>query len=172
MSQKFPVDEFDSASAHGGRHRARRTAKDRLLEWVRIFVAAVVVAGAGFGVLKIVDANSMYSGDISFGTASQAPAITDPGINVLDGKVGDLGAKVGEALRTAGFNVLTAVNLVDENDELIKVKKTVILITDEAFTAEASDLKKAIGEYPVQISSKYTSPITLILGEDFVLKSN
>jgi hypothetical protein len=172
MAQKFPIDEFDAVELHGGRHRERRTAKHRLIEWVRIFVAAAVVAGAGYGVLKIVDNATMYTGDISFGTASQAPAITDPGVNVLDGKVGDLGAKVGEALRTAGFNVLTAINLVDSNDNLIKVKATTIFITDEAFNAEASDLAKAIGDYPIVVSTKYAGPITLVLGEDFVLNGN
>ncbi len=172
MSQKFPSDEFDAVEPHGGRHRERRTAKHRLIEWVRIFVAAALVAGAGYGVLKIVDNASMYTGDISFGTASQAPAITDPGVNVLDGKVGDLGVKVGEALKAAGFNVLTAINLVDKDDNLIKVKATKIFITDEAFTAEASDLAKAIGDYPIEISTEYVGPITLVLGEDFVLKGN
>ena len=46
MAKKFPLDEFDSATVHGGRHRARRTAKDRVLEWIRIFVAAALVAAA------------------------------------------------------------------------------------------------------------------------------
>ena len=61
MSQKFPLDEFDSAVAHGGRHRVRRTPKIRALEFVRILVVALVVAVLGYFGLKLVDSANLFS---------------------------------------------------------------------------------------------------------------
>jgi hypothetical protein len=33
-------------------------------------------------------------------------------------------------------------------------------------------LAKTVGDYPIVVSTKYAGPITLVLGEDFVLNGN
>ncbi|MEY4971081.1 MAG: hypothetical protein RLZZ404_7, partial [Actinomycetota bacterium] len=114
MAKKFPIDEFDSATVHGGRHRARRTAKDRIYEWVRIFVAAAVVAGVGYGTLKYVENSSVFDGYLPSSNSSPS-ASTDsrPGVVVLDGGDENLSGAAGQILKDAGYNVTGASVLVD-----------------------------------------------------------
>ena len=47
MADKFPTDEFDAAPVHGGRHRIRRTAKHRILEFLKIASFSAIVALVG-----------------------------------------------------------------------------------------------------------------------------
>ena len=169
MAQKFPIDEFDSVVAHGGRHRAKRTAKDRLFEWFRIFIAATVVAGSAYVGLNLVENASVFNGEISSPTPSATIAATvDPGVTVLDasGQAG-LAAKVAHLLLDAGFNVLTAANAVDVENQPVEAEKTIIFINDEAAKAEATKVAAKLGKYSVEISTNYPGPITVFLGTDY-----
>lgn len=168
MAQKFPIDEFDSVSAHGGRHRAKRTAKDRVFEWARIVVAATVVAGSSYFGLNLVENASVFSGEVSAPAPSAAATTTDPGVTVLDasGQAGQAG-KVGHLLLDAGFNVLTAANAVDFENQLVESDKTVVFINDEVAKAEATKVAAKIGKVAVEISTDYPGPITVLLGSDY-----
>ena len=106
MAKKFPIDEFDSATVHGGRHRARRTAKDRVLEWIRIFVAAAVVAGGGYLTLKFVENSSVFDGYLPSSNSSPEASISaKPAVLVLDGGDENLAGAAGKFLQDAGYNV-------------------------------------------------------------------
>ena len=74
-SKKFPTDELDSLPEHGGRHRARRTARDRVREFLRVLVVATIVAGLGLFALRVVDASLMPQ--------ATAGDLLDAGLNVL-----------------------------------------------------------------------------------------
>ena len=78
MSQKFPLDEFDSVASHGGRHRVRRTPKIRALEFLRIVVVALLVAVVGYFGLKFVDSANLFS------TSEPVPTISVTDISVED----------------------------------------------------------------------------------------
>ena len=168
MAQKFPIDEFDSVSAHGGHHRAKRTGKDRFFEWARIVVAATVFAGSGYFGLNIVENASVFSGEVSAPAPSAASTTTDPGVTVLDasGQAG-LAGKVGHLLLDAGFNVLTAANAVDFENQPVESDKTVVFINDEVAKAEATKVAAKIGKVAVEISTDYPGPITVFLGSDY-----
>ena len=169
MAQKFPIDEFDSVVAHGGRHRAKRTAKDRLFEWFRIFVAATVVAGSAYIGLNLVESASVFNGEISSPTPSAtAAASIGPGVTVLDasGQAG-LAGKVGHLLLDAGFNVLTAANAVDSESKPVEGEKTVVFINDESAKAEATKVAAKLGKFAVEVSTNYPGPITVFLGADY-----
>lgn len=168
MAQKFPIDEFDSVSPHGGHHRAKRTAKDRIFEWMRIFVAATVVAGSGYFALNLVESASVFNGEVSAPTPSAAATTTDPGVTVLDasGQSG-LAGKVGHLLLDAGFNVLTAANAVDFENNPVESEKTLVYINDEAAKTEATKVAAKLGTVPVEVSSNYPGPITVLLGSDY-----
>jgi hypothetical protein len=168
MAQKFPIDEFDSVSAHGGRHRAKRTAKDRIFEWTRIFVAATVVAGSGYFALNLVESASVFNGEVSAPAPSATATTTDPGVTVLDasGQAG-LAGKVGHLLLDAGFNVLTAANAVDFENQPVESEKTLVFINDEAVKAEATKVAAKLGKVAVEMSTDYPGPITVFLGSDY-----
>lgn len=170
MAKKFPIDEFDSATVHGGRHRARRTAKTRVLEWVRIFVAAALVSGLGYGTLKFIENSSVFSGYLpSSNSSPMASADAKPGVTVLDGGNENLAGAAGEILKEAGFNVLGASVLVDANKKPVKIKTTVITISDDLFRAEAEAIAAKIGSPEVVVSPEFAGPITVVLGSNYKL---
>ena len=168
MAQKFPIDEFDSVAAHGGRHRAKRTPKDRVFEWTRIFVAATVVAGSAYFGLNIVENASVFTGEVSAPASSAAATTTDPGVTVLDasGKDGVAGT-VAHLLLDAGFNVITAANAVDFENQPVESEQTIVFINDEAAKAEATKVAAKLGKVAVEISANYPGPITVIVGLDY-----
>ena len=168
MAKKFPIDEFDSATVHGGRHRARRTAKDRILEWIRIFVAAALVAGAGYGTLKLVENSSVFDGYLPTGNSSPSASVdARPEVVVLDGGTKDLAGKAGQLLKDAGYNVTGASKLVDADKKPIKIETTVVTITDELFRADAEAIAAKIGSPAVVVSPEFKTPITVVLGTNY-----
>jgi hypothetical protein len=173
MAKKFPIDEFDSATVHGGRHRARRTAKDRVLEWIRIFVAAALVAGLGYGTLKFVENSSVFDGYLpSSNSAADANVSAKPGVQVLDGGDKNLASDAGRLLKESGFNVTETAILVDANNKRVKIKTTVVTITDELFRADAEAIAAKIGNPEVVVSPEFAGPITVVLGSNYKKPTN
>jgi hypothetical protein len=168
MAKKFPIDEFDSATVHGGRHRARRTAKDRVLEWLRIFVAAALVAGIGYGSLKFIENSSVFDGYLPSSNSSPSASVdARPAVVVLDGGKKDQAAKVGQLLKDSGFNVTGASKLVDANKKPILIQTTVVTITDELFRSDAESIAAKIGNPEVVVSPEFAGPITVVLGSNY-----
>ncbi len=169
MAQKFPLDEFDSAIAHGGRHRVRRTPKIRALEFLRILVVAIVVAVLGFFGLKLVDSANLF-------TATSAPvqtvSISDVAkgleITILDATTTSGTAdKVATSLVDAGFNVVSAGLLGGEVSSKSQIDQTVVYYFDAGDKAAAAVIAKALGTYPVKQSTAYAGAVTIVIGTDF-----
>ena len=166
MAKKFPIDEFDSATQHGGRHRVRRTGKDRLFEWVRIFVAAAVIAVLGYGGLKLVESSTVFEGVLPAPSASASDAA--PGVKLLDGTGVDAKvAKASTVLIDGKYNFLGAAKLQDANNKPIAIEKTLIVITDEVFRSQATEIAALFANAPIQVSTEFAGPITVVLGKDF-----
>jgi hypothetical protein len=169
MSQKFPLDEFDSVAAHGGRHRVRRTPKIRALEFVRILVVALIVATLGFFGLKLVDSANLF-------TATSAPVETVSvqdiakglEITVLDATaVNGTADKVAKTLVDAGFNVISASELSGDSSSKAQVPATTVYYFDSGDKAAAAVIAKALGAHPVMQSTAYAGAITVVIGTDF-----
>ena len=168
MAKKFPIDEFDSATQHGGRHRVRRTGKDRLFEWVRIFVAAALIAVLGYGALKLMENSTVFDGVLSAPSPSATASDAAPGVKLLDGTgVEATVAKASTALIDGKYNFLGAAKLQDSAGKAISIEKTLIVITDEVFRSQATEIAALFGDAPVQVSTEFAGPITVILGKDF-----
>jgi len=166
MAQKFPKDEFDSATVHGGRHRARRTKRDRVREFVRVLVAATLVGLSGIIGLKIIDGSVVIDPSelVQPSPSASTSSVKATGVTVLDATGQDgLASKVAHKLLDEGWNVLTADNL----DSAAVPEKTQVLISSPQFEAASKSLLKTLGEYEVQVSVGYSDPITVVLGEDF-----
>jgi LytR cell envelope-related transcriptional attenuator len=169
MAQKFPLDEFDSAVAHGGRHRVRRTPKIRALEFLRILVVALVVAAIGYFGLKLVDSANLFK---ATATPVASISISDVAkgleITILDSRVQTGTAdKVATTLVDAGFNVISAGQLSGDSSKNSEVAQTVVYYFDAADKAAAAVIAKVLGAYPVQQSSAYAGAVTVVIGTDF-----
>jgi hypothetical protein len=170
MPKNFPIDEFDSAISGGGRHRAARTARDQVREWLRVVVAAAVISVGGYLSLSLIGQSSVFAGYIpSINPNPTASTQALPEVSVLDGGGAELGAAAGQVLRDAGFNVTGASVLVDSDSKPIATAETVVLITDEIFTAAATDIAAKIGNPKVMVSTQFPGPITVVLGADYAL---
>ncbi len=164
MPKKFPIDEFDSVEPHGGRHRARRTKRDRARELFRVFVVAAVVAGVAFFSLRVIDQGVKFNS----GSTPTQVAFVDPmkqtGVTVLDSTSADgLASKVAHKLLDAGWNVLTSDNLSDGASH----KTTIVYVSASTYQAAATSLLKTLGKFEVHVDASYADPITVVLGSDY-----
>ena len=166
MAQKFPKDEFDSATVHGGRHRARRTKRDRVREFVRVLLAATVVGLCSIIGLKIVDGSVVIDPSelVQASPSASTSSVKATGVTILDatGQTG-LASQVAHDLLDAGWNVLTADNVAASPVP----EKTQVLISSPQFEAASKSLLKTLGDYEVQVSVNFSDPITVVLGADF-----
>jgi LytR cell envelope-related transcriptional attenuator len=168
MSKKFPIDEFDSVTAQGGRHRVRRTGKTRAVEFFRVAIVALVVAGVGFFGLKLIDSANLFA-------AAPAPVETVSAQDIAQGlEIGVIDAtnvagtadKVAKSLVDSGYNVTSATEL-SAGTSHSTVKNTIIYYFDTANKAAAKVIAAALGAYPVQQSTAYAGAITVVIGADY-----
>ena len=164
MSQKFPLDEFDSAVSHGGRHRVRRTRKIRVLEFVRIVVVAVV----GYFGLTLVASANLFSASEPVPTISVTDIAKGLEITVLDATATSGTAdRVAATLVDGGLNVVSAGQLGGESSSNTEVGQTIVFFLNVDDKAAAAVIAKTLGGYPVKQSTAYAGAVTVVLGADF-----
>ena len=168
MSQKFPLDEFDSVVSHGGRHRVRRTPKIRALEFLRIVVVALVVAVVGFFGLKFVDSANLFSTAEPVPTISVTDIAKGLEITVLDAtNVSGTADRVATTLVDGGFNVVSAGLLGGDSSSNTEIEQTIVFFFNVDDKAAAAVIAKTLGGYPVKQSTAYAGDVTVVLGADF-----
>jgi LytR cell envelope-related transcriptional attenuator len=161
MSKKFPLDDFDNLPAHGGRHRIRRTGLDRVREFLRIMILAVVVAGVGFFGLTWADSSNIFQGSVPKPTAV-ADATKGYSITVLDAtETAGTAGKLGHKILDAGYTIVTTDNAAK------KQAKTVIYYSNVDYKATAQALTAIVGKFPLKLSTAYSDAITVVLGADY-----
>lgn len=164
MPKKFPTDEFDFVEPHGGRHRARRTKRDRARELLRVTVVAAVVAGLAFFTLRVIDNGVKFDSGSTPTVSAFADPLKSTGVTVLDSTQADgLASKVAHKLLDAGWNVLTADNLSDGS----RHDSTIVYVSSDAYKAAATSLLRTLGKYSVQVDGTFGDPITVVLGPDY-----
>ena len=177
MAKKFPLDEFDALpelSGRAGRHLARRTGKDRAIDFGKIALAATLIAAAGYVGLRLIDNASIFTDSIADPSASASASADAKGdgaaISVLDGTAStDRASKVAQLLLDKKWNVVSASQLNLAGGEDTKV--TFIYIKDETFRAASESLISDLGEFQIVVSDQFTDPITIVLGKDYALPS-
>ena len=167
MADKFPMDEFDAAPQHGGRHRIRRTAKHRVNEFLKIVVISAVVALVGFGGLKLIDnLNSFDSTTVV--VAQNTDDLNRPVVVVLDGTTAQGLATKWATKLANNYNVATAANYVPTTGGQVATTTVYYRDSSNAFTAAA--IAKLIGTKTgtavVTQSNDFTDAITVVLGTD------
>ena len=172
MSQKFPLDDFDFNREVGGRHRARRGGSDRLLEFVGVIVAGVVLSGGGFFVLQGIAAGGQLGADtglpISTTAANQFTKGNGVGVSIVDAsRANDAASKLAQKLLDEGWNIWTASRAVNSVGNPALVKTTTVYTTSDATSKVAATLAKSLGNYQVVVSNAYADPVTVVLGTDY-----
>ena len=168
MADKFPKDEFDAAPMHGGRHRIRRTARHRVLEFLKIAAYSAVVAALGYVGLKAIDSLSFFDTNSVVATQPVVEKLK-PLVVVLDGTTKDGNATaVAKVLLNAGYNVGTAANYVPATGGQVSVTGVYYLSAADQALAEAIAKKISTAKVLVKatISSEFTDAITVVLGSD------
>ncbi len=172
MSQKFPADDFDFAAEVGGRHRARRSGFDRLLEFTQVILAGAVISAGGFVALQLV-ANSGTLGldtglPVSNTAANQFTKGNGIGVSVIDAsKSTDGASKLAQNLLDQGWNVWTASRSVNNVGNPAFVKTTIVYASSDANASAAKSLAASLGKYQTVVSTTYADPITIVLGVDY-----
>ena len=168
MADTFPQDEFDAAPIHGGRHRIRRTAKHRILEFLKIAAFSAIVALLGWVGLKGIDSLNFFSDTATVNT-QPVVAVQEPIVVVLDGtNQTGFATKWATTLSNAGYNVATAANYAPATGG--QVSSTVVYVRSTADQAKAEAIANKLiltsGKVPVQLSTEFTDAITVVLGTD------
>ena len=168
MSDKFPRDEFDAAPIHGGRHRVRRTAGHRVLEFLKIAAYSAIVAILGFVGLKAIDSLNFF--DTNSVVVTQPVVETlKPLVVVLDGTTKDGNATaVATNLLSSGYNVGSAANYVPATGGQVATTAVYYQSTSDQALAEAIAKKISTADLrvPATLSSDFTDAITVVLGTD------
>ncbi len=168
MSDKFPRDEFDAAPIHGGRHRVRRTARHRVLEFLKIAAYSAIVAVLGFVGLKAIDSLNFFDANSVVVTQPVVEKL-EPLVVVLDGTSKDGNATaVATVLLNAGYNVATAANYVPATGGQVANSAVYYLSAEDKSLAEAIAKKLSTTELSIraEMSSQFTDSITVLLGTD------
>lgn len=168
MADTFPQDEFDAAPIHGGRHRIRRTAKHRILEFLKIAAYSAIVALIGWVGLKGIDSLNFFSDNTTVNT-QPVVAVQEPIVVVLDGtNQTGFATKWATTLSNAGYNVASAANYTPATGGQVTTTVVYVRSTSDQTKAEviANKLVLTSGKVAVQLSTEFSDAITVVLGTD------
>ena len=169
MAKKFPKDEFDLVEGVGGFHRAPTKASDRLFASVKYIAASAVLSASGILALNVMSQSASFTGNVDNSGSTTVKVVAETfegdgvGVAVVDatGKAGEA-TRVAQQILDAGWNVYGASNAV-----FGEANKTVVYVNNESVKAAAESLLKTIGDYAIEVSGRYTDPITVIVGKDY-----
>lgn len=167
MAKQIQQDLLDQIAAdykHAGRHRAKKTAKDRWIELAWLAIASVILSSSGYlGLQYVVSsmANPTTTKRIVNGVDLNIP------ITVIDGSgTRKYASPIGQALLNGKLVVPYSRTL-----DKIVLPKSLIKIQKEEYRALAKRMMLILGELPIQVDAKAKYPIEVRLGSDFVPKT-
>lgn len=164
MARKKKADSLDLLKPdfrHVGRHRARRTAKDRWLEFFALALASVLLSGGGY--LGLQSAMSSIATPTPTKNVVNGVDLNTP-ITVIDGTgTRKYAMRIGQQLQDAKFVVPYSRTLE------IDLPRTLITIQKEEFRALAKRIQRVIGKLPIVVKADAKYPIEVRLGLGFTI---
>jgi len=155
------IDLLKPDFKHVGRHRARRTAKDRWLEFFALALASVLLSGGGY--LGLQSAMSSIATPTPTKNIVNGVDLNTP-ITVIDGTgTRKYAMRIGQLLQDAKFVVPYSRTLE------IDLPKTLITIQKEEFRPIALRIQKVIGKLPIVVKADAKYPIEVRLGLGFTV---
>lgn len=165
MPKSKNADSFDLLQLdykHVGRHRARRTSKDRWKSFLALTIASVVLSGGGyFGLQYAVRAlaTPAQTKNVVNGVDLSTP------ITVIDGSgTRKFAMRIGQQLQNAKL-VVPYSRTLDTT-----FPNTSITIQKEEYRALALRIQRIIGELDIVLNSDAKYPIEVRLGVGFIIK--
>jgi hypothetical protein len=161
---KVLQDEFDTASGVGGRHLAPKRALDYIVSFLTLTLVSASLAGGGILGLQILDTGVILSGLV----AQDDSGVSDLDLAIVDGTNTGLSLSIGERLLDQGWRVVSATSLADQDPGLEPAPTTLIFVTSEDYRQDAQGLLETFPGALIQVSSQFLSPITVLIGTDFL----
>jgi hypothetical protein len=162
MAKSKKLDDLDLMTPdykHVGRHRARKTGRERWVEFLVLVIASVLLSGGGYFALQegvAALATPAPSKNVVNGVDLKTP------ITVIDGTGTRLYAmRIGQQLQDAKL-VVPYSRTLD-----MTLSSTSITIQKEEFRALAKRIQKIIGVLPIKVNAKAKYPIEVRLGLGF-----
>jgi len=162
MSKVKSQDAIDLLKAdfeHVGRHRSRKTAKERWIEVAWLALASVILSSSGyFGLQYAVNAMAIPAPThkIVNGIDLSTP------ITVIDGSgTRTYASRIGQLLLDADY-VVPYSRTIDN-----KIPKSTIRIQNESFRPLAKRMQSVLGKLTIELDKASKYPIEVRLGPDF-----
>ncbi len=162
MPQAFQ-DEFDTASGVGGKHLAPKKPIDYIVSFLTLTFLSATLAGGGIVGLQLWDAGVILSGLV----AQQEDAVPQMEVAIVDGTNTGKAISIGEQLADAGWNIVSATSLADQDPGLEAATSTLIFLSSEAYRADAAGLLDTFPGAPITVSDQFPTPVTVLIGTDF-----
>jgi hypothetical protein len=158
-------DEFDTASGVGGKHLAPKKPLDYVVSFLTLTLISTALAGGGILGLQLWDTGVMLSGLV----AEEEQAVV-PGLDlaIVDGTNTGIGLSIGEDLEEQGWNVVSSTSLAELDPALEPAQVTLIFISTEAHRQDAGALLETFPEAEIQVSSQFSTSITVLIGTDLL----
>lgn len=185
MAQKFPTDRFDAIPADLERVGAHRAPRSRGAGWMWLLwcaVAVVIIVGAGWIYLRVLDGNISFVHPTSSSTAadtdtgtpspSSTPTPTVQPTVVADAQITVLNATDTNGLATTAVKRLSEAGWSNAGtaNASAKLATTTIYYSDPADEGIAKGVAQTITGAAVQLSNAYADSgdaVTVVLGSDF-----
>lgn len=164
MAKAKPQDALDLLAAdyeHVGRHRARKTARDRWIELAWLVGASALLSTAGYFGLQY--GAAMMSSPQATHRYVNGVDLSTP-ITVIDGSGSrKFASQVGQLLLDADL-VVPYSRTIDQTIELSSIN-----IQKEEYRALALRMQKIVGTLPIKLVESAKYPIEVRIGADFVI---
>lgn len=155
------IDLLKPDYQHVGKHRARRTAKDRWVEFSALALASVLLSGGGYFGLQ--SAISAFATPAPTKNVVNGVDLSTP-ITVIDGTgTRKYAMRIGQQLQDAKL-VVPYSRTLD-----MTLDKTSITIQKEEFRALAKRIQLIIGNLPIVVKADAKYPIEVRLGLGFTI---
>ncbi|MEY4418175.1 MAG: hypothetical protein RIQ88_613 [Actinomycetota bacterium] len=164
MAKKAAPDALDLLAAdyeHAGRHRARRTAKDRWIELAWLALASAILSASGLFGLQY--ASSLLSNPQPTHRYVNGVDLSTP-ITVIDGSgTRSFASRVGQLLLDQDL-VVPYSRTIDQS-----FASSSIRIQKEEYRALAKKMQAIIGLLPIEVKADSKYPIEARLGADYII---
>ena len=161
---KVLEDEFDTVSGVGGKHLAPKRPLDYIVSFLTLTFLSAALAGGGILGLQLWDAGVILSGLV----AEDGRGVSELDLAIVDGTNTGIGLSMGEQLQEQGWSVVSATSLADQDPGLEPAPTTLIFVTAQEYRADALPLLDTFPGAVIQVSSQFLTPITVLIGTDFL----
>ncbi|MFM7013939.1 MAG: LytR C-terminal domain-containing protein [Actinomycetota bacterium] len=160
-------DEFDRLSGIGGKHLAPKRPLDYLISFLTLMVLSAGVAYGALVGLKAWDATLIFSEPIE-DDAVVEPTVPQDEVAIVDGTNTNLAIQLSDSLKAEGWNVISEVSLKELDPNLGDSPTTLIFISEEIYRTSAEALLSRFPDTPIEVSSQFNDPITVLIGRDYL----